>query len=672
MTTEPTPIYQMTMSLNVLNHLGLGLYSNIPAVLSEAVANAWDADATRVFVDIDPYGRTVTIEDDGHGMTVADANEKFLFVGYERRRGKNGAITPRFGRPVMGRKGIGKLSLFSIAEVVEVHSVKDGETHGFLMDVGEIREAIESGANGRYYPPPVDPANIDLIRGTGIRLSQMKRRLNRSSTALRRRLARRFSVIGGDHDFEIILDGQPVTIEDREYQDKLQYIWTYGKSGEKTKNMARHLDDEDARSPEVDVDEAEYEIDGWIGTVHTVKQLSDPDTNETLNKILIMVRGKLAQEDILDTFGIGGLPTKYIIGEIHADFLDLDDKDDIATTSRQQIIEEDPRYVALRSKLEREVRHVVGEWQRRRNAGGTKKALEVPQIREWYRGLNQDHRKAASKLLGRINELPIDEPSEMRQLFIGSILAFESLKFRHMLHRLEGVSTENLAALGEVFAQLDDLEASAYYQIATDRLAVIHKLTNLVDDNAKEKALQEHLYTHLWLLDPSWERASKTAQMEKQIHNALGGVYDSLTEEQRRSRLDIYYATTGNKHVVIELKRARRVVDTGDLVSQVSRYRGAALNVLQNMGRGNEPLEFVCVVGRRLRDWDDNPNGEYDSRRTLDGQNARVVLYDQLIDNAQQAYQDYIDRKSEAGELYRLISSISDEDIEAMSPSPGD
>lgn len=670
MATEATPTYRMTLSLNVLNHLGLGLYSNVPAVLSEAVANAWDADATRVIVDIDPNGRTVTIEDDGHGMTVDDANDKFLFVGYERRRGKDGAITPRFGRTVMGRKGIGKLSLFSIAEVVEVHSVKDEETHGFRMDVKKIRQAIESGANGRYCPPPISPANIDLSRGTRIRLSQMKRRLYRSSSALRRRLARRFSVIGGDYDFEIVLDGQPVTIEDREYQDKLQYIWTYGKSGERTKDMARRLHDEDARCSEIEVDEAKYEIDGWIGTVHKVKQLSEPDTKESLNKILIMVRGKLAQEDILDTFGIGGLPTKYIIGEIHADFLDLDDKDDIATTSRQQIIEEDPRYVALRSKIELEVRNVVSEWQRRRNAGGTDKARQVPQINAWYRGLNPDHRKAARKLLGRINEIPIDEPSEMRPLFIGSILAFESLKFRHMLHRLDKVSTENLAALGEVFAQLDDLEASAYFQIANDRLAVIRKLTNLVDDNAKEKALQKHLYTHLWLLDPSWERAAKTERMEKGIHNALGRVYGSLTEEQRRSRLDIYYATTGNKHMIIELKRAGRVVDTGDLVSQIIRYRGAALNTLRDLGRGNEPLEFVCVVGRRLRDWDDNPDGEADSRQTLEGQNARVVLYDQLIDNAQQAYQDYIDRQDEAGKLYRLISSISDEDIEAMSPPP--
>jgi hypothetical protein len=53
----------MTISLNVLNHLGLGLYSNVPAVLAEAVANAWDADAESVVVEIDADDGQIVIED---------------------------------------------------------------------------------------------------------------------------------------------------------------------------------------------------------------------------------------------------------------------------------------------------------------------------------------------------------------------------------------------------------------------------------------------------------------------------------------------------------------------------------------------------------------------------------------------------------------------------------
>ena len=45
-------------------------------------------------------------------------------------------------------------------------------------------------------------------------------------------------------------------------------------------------------------------------------------------------------------------------------------------------------------------------------------------------------------------------------------------------------------------------------------------------------------------------------------------------------------------------------------------------------------------------------------------------MYDELIENAQQAYQDYLDRRTEAGRVHRLINSISVEDIQAMSPRP--
>ena len=34
------------VDVNVINHLGVGLYSSIPAALAELVANCWDADAS--------------------------------------------------------------------------------------------------------------------------------------------------------------------------------------------------------------------------------------------------------------------------------------------------------------------------------------------------------------------------------------------------------------------------------------------------------------------------------------------------------------------------------------------------------------------------------------------------------------------------------------------------
>ena len=664
--TADTPLYQMTLSLNVLKHLGFGLYSNIAAVLSEVVANSWDADAKHVEIAIDANNGKVVIDDDGHGMTIEDANQKYLVVGFERR--KTEGQTPTLNRPVMGRKGIGKLSLFSIARTVEVHSVRNGEKHGFIMDSEDIEERIRDGREAQYHPRAIEPDAVDLDHGTRIILTNLKRRLQWTGRPLRRRLARRFSVIGSQNQFEIHLDGQPIAIEDREYQDKVQYIWTFGDKGVESRDAAKNLEHSEQRSGDIE-GHPDLNIDGWIGTASNAGQLRDSDTNESINKIVVMVRGKLAQEDILEEFGEGGLYTKYIFGEVHADFVDVDDQEDIATTSRQRLIEEDPRYQALRAKLLSELKHIQSIWTALRNVQGRDKALAFPQIKEWFGQLDPDQRDAAGRLFGRINQLPIDDPNQKRQLFMSGILAFESLKLRNLLYRLDEVSTENLEVLSEVFIQLDDLEASAYYQIARDRLQVIRKLTGLVDENAKERALQEHLYKHLWLLDASWERATHTERMEQLISNALEGVYNTLTEEQKRSRIDIYYSTTGNRHVIIELKRADRVLSSPDLYDQISKYYGAAEKVLADTNRSKEPLEVVCVVGRRLRDWDDSPTGESRSRDSFKALNARIVNYDELINNALEAYQDYVDRGQEAGRVYRLIQEIAEQDIEAISPA---
>lgn len=115
--------YRMEIALSVLNHLGLRLYSNTAAAVAEAVANAWDADANNVCISI--KDETITIQDNGCGMALGDVNGKFLKVAYERRSDGLSDLTPG-GRLVMGRKGIGKLSLLSIAEEISVYTVQLG------------------------------------------------------------------------------------------------------------------------------------------------------------------------------------------------------------------------------------------------------------------------------------------------------------------------------------------------------------------------------------------------------------------------------------------------------------------------------------------------------------------------------------------------------------------
>lgn len=112
--------FTFNISLSVLNHLGRNLYRNIITILGEAISNSWDADAKNVRININKNNNSMEIIDDGIGMTYEDFQNKFLKIGYSKR--KNGDYKTASGRPFIGRKGIGKLALLSCAQRIHVAS----------------------------------------------------------------------------------------------------------------------------------------------------------------------------------------------------------------------------------------------------------------------------------------------------------------------------------------------------------------------------------------------------------------------------------------------------------------------------------------------------------------------------------------------------------------------
>ena len=124
----------------------------------------------------------------------------------------------------MGRKGIGKLAVFSIASKVEVHTVKGRALSAFSMDLADLR--ADAKAQRPYYPKDLACVK-NLTRGTRIVLRGINASLTLTDRFLRRHLSRRFTIIDGAHGFSITVNGKPLTLADREYYPKLQYIWHY-------------------------------------------------------------------------------------------------------------------------------------------------------------------------------------------------------------------------------------------------------------------------------------------------------------------------------------------------------------------------------------------------------------------------------------------------------------
>jgi len=649
--------YRMKISLNVLNHLGIGLYSNIPSVLSEIVANAWDADATDVNITIDAENSEIIIQDNGHGMSKDDLNDKFLHIGYSRRA-EGREFSKDLKRPVMGRKGIGKLSVFSISNVVEVYS-KTSENltvNGFKMEVSGIKYAIENNS-GDYEPIELSNEKKYLeesTHGTIIVLKSLKKSLTHTENFLKKRLARRFSIIGAASKFIVKIDNEEITIEDRDYFSSLEYIWEFGKDNEYIK-CAKNATKSEQFEQVIQYQGLNHVVRGWIGTVKESGKLQDGDEN--LNKISILVRGKVAQEDILEEFREGGMYTKYIIGEISADFLDLDGYDDIATSSRQKLIEDDERYIKLKDFILSALKIIEKKRAEFKEIKGEEEAIKIPPIKRWYDALKKEQKIRAKKLFGRINQIETDE-SHRKVLYKHAVLAFENMAFKDAMDKFDAISSsENIEFFIELFKNYDDIESTFYYEITSGRLKIIKKLKEQLDNNDLERVLQMHIFENLWLLDPSWERATEPVAIEQNVQIKYKAMIDKEPDVIKNGRIDLKYRKASGKHIIIELKRANVKKSMVEIMDQVIPYMDALKDVLKLSGHHNEPIEAVFIMGTLPTGWKDVSKMEREIK-TLENESIRVLTYQSLIDQSFNLYSEYLDKQTEKGKLITLLNEI--------------
>jgi len=127
---------QITVDKSHLFTLGEKMYRESIEFIRELVSNAYDADATEVFVMIGDD--KITVEDNGSGMNEKGLDQ-FFTIGSEEKRAKN--VSPRFGRKRIGQFGIGKFSALSLAEQFIVQSVKGKNKYFVTFDSAEWKKS---------------------------------------------------------------------------------------------------------------------------------------------------------------------------------------------------------------------------------------------------------------------------------------------------------------------------------------------------------------------------------------------------------------------------------------------------------------------------------------------------------------------------------------------------
>lgn len=102
---------KFTVDSALLSELGEKLVESPHIALVELVKNAYDADATDVRILIDPNdkgGPEIQVVDDGSGMTFEDVKRYWMRIATTHKQEKN--VSPRYGRPRTGKKGIGRFA----------------------------------------------------------------------------------------------------------------------------------------------------------------------------------------------------------------------------------------------------------------------------------------------------------------------------------------------------------------------------------------------------------------------------------------------------------------------------------------------------------------------------------------------------------------------------------
>lgn len=115
-------------SSGIKNIVGKDLITDRFVAIFELVKNAYDAKATNVIVsfdfDLEDFSQTLTIRDNGSGMSRDDLENKWLYLAYsEKQEGKSNDE-----RKFVGSKGIGRFSCDSLGEHLKIRTKKTHES----------------------------------------------------------------------------------------------------------------------------------------------------------------------------------------------------------------------------------------------------------------------------------------------------------------------------------------------------------------------------------------------------------------------------------------------------------------------------------------------------------------------------------------------------------------
>jgi Histidine kinase-, DNA gyrase B-, and HSP90-like ATPase len=580
--TAKTSPYHLRISRLTVDKLGVKLYDKASAVVAELIANGYDADAETVTVRLPvniqlasqaggtlrDLGHVIDVEDDGHGMTPEEAMGFYLRVGADRRTrvGQDGSKSRKKKRPVMGRKGIGKLAPFGICRRIEVWSAGGPKTAKgyavthFFMDFDKIVTDADDSV-------PLDVGSDDRTwskkSGTRIRLTSfLAKRVPELETFLRQ-LSVRFTF--ARPDFKILIvdaaDGAAKPVQVNPVDIPLM-------PGTRIDLSSR---------PVIDDDGTMYPVTGWLGMGR------ESYKNEEMTGVRIYARGKLVgvTRDFNQPAGFTGefAMRSYLVGQVEAEWLDLDQGDDLVRTDRQDILWDSDYGQLLRRWGAELIKEIAKNSREPRRTRVRDEFMRKSRIEERARERFGDKEVArvavdlAKKFGGFAAEDELNDDVYVEDLsqIILSVAPHQALM--EAFHEFTNQVTNGKASMDQmldIFSKAQIAELASYAQIAAQRVRVINDLQRIIDVSMDENQFQALIASAPWLIEPSWTVITKNQSLKNFKHafekfwKKKHGTDVSLAIDHEGKRPDFTLVSIDGLLHIVEIKKAGHAFDDTD------------------------------------------------------------------------------------------------------------
>jgi hypothetical protein len=619
--TENTNTEELKMSFdpNIINQLGLQMYSTLPPIIAELIANSYDAEAEHVKLYLfDNDEKKIIIDDDGHGMPFHELNPKFLAVGRNRRKYEGGEKSENGKRYVIGKKGLGKLACFGIAKNILVETIREYKLTSFELDWDKLEK--QGRDEGKYNPKLIrKEIKVENEKGTRITLTNISRKSLFDPTALASSLVKSFQIFN-EEDFEVEIFYNDTPIEKSPLKNELRYEgidefmrWEFPLSYEKVSS--------------------EYGYRSEIsGIILASKEKTIPSK---MRGIALFSRGKLVNDYSFYDVKATSHGYSYITGWLNVDFIE-NFKNDVISTNRQSLIWELEETSDLKEYLQKVIRAFFNKQKEEKKQEKLRKVKEQTGIDlvDWISNLPKHERKLAQKITDSIIDAEGLEFSKSVELVKYTRDSFQFEAFKELARDIDETGFEQPEKIIELFKEWEIIESRELYRIAQVRLETIQKFETHINQNSREvPELHNFLKQFPWILDPRIMNFKDEQTYSKLLKENFKE--DDLEESDRR--IDFLCQDFAESFFIIELKRPKKVIGKNEL-DQAIEY---VAFIKKHFGNEFGKNVYCYIIGEKIA------NTEYVQTIAKALRNDKVVYvkpYSELLKNARNYHQEFIDK----------------------------